>query len=600
MSSREDKTSETGKETGYKSLLFSLWKKMSTGKKGEKKHQPSEPQEESPQPPEEALPETPPVEELPFEQLPAPEELMEYYLLFCQGQGQEGNKSTIEDFCADSRPETAFLKQVISQIEGKAASVMKEYRKQTKLSIMKAEQRLRALSREQEGEDASPEASPEEAPAPALNGQVLVFCAPDWSAAWGIALPALGDGLPITRALVLTSLEERNITFGIDQEVVNRLATPQGALTLQKLAVSAPPIPGEDGKTIEYFPRTVGTPQIMENAQGIVDFDNLNWLTHIEEGTVICDIVQPTQGTSGTNIQGNPIRPYNGKKANLPKGDNVVPNADGTSLISKIDGQISFRDGKFHVNNTIVIQGNVDLSTGSIDVQGDVVIHGNVLAGFTVTASGNITIGGLVEGSQITAGGNVVVNRGMNGNVVGSITAGKDIVCKYMENATAHAMGEIHMDSIVNCDLAARGKVVVKTGRGVIIGGTVRSMGGIEAKTIGNIAGRLTILSIGPTPWFLEEKAQVEEQLEKLQQEMKRQPAGQGALLKMKEKPLKKSLEEMEFQEAAAAQKQIVASTLYPMAQVSINGITKHIASSQSPCRIYLDAKESAVKVINV
>ena len=278
----------------------------------------------------------------------------------------------------------------------------------------------------------------------------------------------------------------------------------------------------------------------------------------------------------------------------------MVPNADGTSLVSKIDGQISFRDGKFHVNNTIVIQGNVDLSTGSINVQGDVVIHGNVLAGFTVTASGNITIGGLVEGSQITAGGNVVVNRGMNGNVVGSITAGKDIVCKYMENATAHAMGEIHMDSIVNCDLAARGKVVVKTGRGVIIGGTVRSMGGIEAKTIGNIAGRLTSLSIGPTPWFLEEKAQVEEQLEKLQQEMKRQPAGQGALLKMKEKPLKKSLEEMEFQEAAAAQKQIVASTLYPMAQVSINGITKHIASSQSPCRIYLDAKEGAVKVINV
>ena len=36
--------------------------------------------------------------------------------------------------------------------------------------------------------------------------------------------------------------------------------------------------------------------------------------------------------------------------------------------------------------------------------------------------------------------------------------------CKYMENATVHAMGEIRMDSIVNCDIAARGKVVVKTG----------------------------------------------------------------------------------------------------------------------------------------
>ena len=115
------------------------------------------------------------------------------------------------------------------------------------------------------------------------------------------------------------------------------------------------------------------------------------------------------------------------------------------------------------------------------------------------------------------------------------------------------------------------------------------------------IAGRLTTLSIGPTPWFLQEKAQVEEALEKIRQEIQlKKGSGQTALLQMKEKPLKKTLEEMEFTAAATAQKQIVAGTLYPVAQVSIVGIQKNITASYSPCRVYWDAKEGAIKIIGV
>ncbi len=598
MSPREEKNSEATKDTGHKSLLLSLWKKVSSGGKGGKKRQAPKKEEETAAPaPEGSEEETAQVEELPFEKFPAPEELMEYYLHYCQGQGREGTRSVIEDFCGEEPPEATFLKQVFSQLETKVGAVMKAHRKQIRLAVMKAEKQLQ----KKEGTEEPPEVPEEDVPIPPVDGQVLVFCTPNWSAAWGIALPALGEGAPVTWETTLSALDNKKVTFGIDQEAVNRLSAPENILTLQKLASCVPPVPGEDGRTEEHFPRTVGTPQLVENDQGIVDFDNLNWLTHIDAGTVICDIVQPTQGKPGTNIQGNPIRPYNGKRAALPKGDNVILNEEGTSLVAKVDGQISFRDGKFHVNNVIVIKGDVDLSTGSIDVQGDVVIHGTVRAGFTVNASGNVTIGGLVEGSQITAGGSVMVGRGMNGNVTGSITAGQDVVCKYMENATVHVWGDVRMDSIVNCDISARGKVVVKSGRGIIVGGTVRAMGGIEAKVIGNRAGRLTILSIGPTPWFLREKAKIEEELEKIQQEIYlNQGTNAAALYQMKEKPLKKTMEEMELRVAVAAQKQIVAEKLYPMAQVSIGGVQRNITDYYAPCRVYLDAKEGAVKIIGV
>lgn len=600
MSPQEEKNSEAPKDAGQKSLLLSLWKKVSGGGKGEKKRQAPEKEEETAAPvpaPEDSGEETAQAEELPFEKLPAPEELMEYYLCFCQDRGQEGERSAVEDFCTGALPDTSFLKQIVSQVESKAAAVMKAHRKQVQLAVMKAERQLRG----QGGEEPPAEAAAKEIPTPPVDGQVLIFCTTNWSDAWGIVLPALGEGAPVTAEKILSTMEERKISFGIDREAVNFLSAPENALTLRKLAACKPPVPGEDGRTVEHFPRTVGTPQLVENDQGIVNFDDLNWLTHIDEGTVICDIVEPTQGKPGTNIQGNPIRPYNGKRAALPKGDNVILNGEGTALISKIDGQISFRDGRFHVNNVIVIQGDVDLSTGSIDVRGDVVIHGNVRAGFTVNASGSVTIGGLVEGSQITAGGSVMVGRGMNGNTTGSITAGQDVACKYMENATVHAWGDVRMDSIVNCDVSARGKVVVKTGRGIIVGGTVRAMGGIEAKVIGNRAGRLTVLSIGPTPWFLRERAKVEEELEKIRQEIDRnQGTNAAALFQMKEKPLKKTLEEMEVREAAAAQKQIQAQQLYPMAQVSIGGVQRNLTDYYAPCRAYLDAKEGMVKIIGV
>lgn len=602
MSPREEKTGETAKDTSRTSMLLSLWRKVSGGGRGGKES--PDAREEEPQVPEAALPEDPegepaPPPEPPFDRLPATDELTEYYLLFCRGRGKKPDRSVIGDFCAGPVPDEELLKQFFSQIESRSSAVMRAYRKQAQLAARKAEQLLREKRLEGEKTDDG-EAAPE-SPAPPVDGQVLVLSAPDWSAAWGFVLPALGDGAPVSWETVLSALDEKEISFGIDNEVVDRLSDPENALTLVKLASCIPPVPGEDGRTEEYFPRTVGSPKIVENAQGIVDFNDLSWLTHIEAGTVICDIIPPTQGKPGTNIQGVPIRPYNGKKPPLPKGDNVVVGENGTSLVSKIDGQISFRDGKFHVNDVIVIKGDVDLSTGSIDVQGDVVIHGNVRAGFTVKASGNVTIGGLVEGCQITAGGSVVVNRGMNGNVTGSITAGKDVVCKYMENASVHAMGEIRMDSIVNCDISARGKVIVKTGRGVIIGGTICSMGGIEAKTIGNFAGRLTTLSIGPTPWFLKEKARVEESLEKIREEIRqKQSTGQTAVLQMKEKPLVKTLEEMEAQVDAAARRQIVAGNLYPPAQVSIRGVPKNINSACSPCRVFWDAKEGEVKVINV
>ena len=88
--------------------------------------------------------------------------------------------------------------------------------------------------RQQEGKQETAPAQEEQVPTPPLNGQVLVFCAPDWSAAWGFVLPALGDGEPVTWETVLSTLEERKVTFGIDQEAVNRLSCKEYLFVVEK------------------------------------------------------------------------------------------------------------------------------------------------------------------------------------------------------------------------------------------------------------------------------------------------------------------------------------------------------------------------------
>ena len=227
------------------------------------------------------------------------------------------------------------------------------------------------------------------------------------------------------------------------------------------------------------------------------------------------------------------------------------------------------------------------------------------MAGFNVQASGDITVGGIVEGSRVSAGGSIIVNRGMNGNLVGSLIAGKDIHCKYMENASVQADGDIYMDSIVNCDIFCNGKIVVKSGRGIIIGGNAVAMGGIEAKIIGNKAGRLTVLSIEPTMQFLRAREQTEKELENIDFEIKKLRmatiAGKAALdlriLELKQSKLKRDLEELLEKQSLISQSRILAEKIYPIAQVSINSVVKSLIEPCSRCRIYLDAKEGEIVV---
>ena len=71
----------------------------------------------------------------------------------------------------------------------------------------------------------------------------------------------------------------------------------------------------------------------------------------------------------------------------------------------------------------------------------------------------------------------------------GTIKAGRNIVAKFIENASATADGYIHAEAIIHSRIVSKGDVIVTGKKGFITGGSVQALGNVEAKIIGSTMG---------------------------------------------------------------------------------------------------------------
>ena len=343
-----------------------------------------------------------------------------------------------------------------------------------------------------------------------FNGVVEVLIAQDVMSAELVAFPAGERGTMPSEEYVRELIRSKGVTFGVNEEELRVFVArvSKGIVAQEKTVVAAglPAVKGDDGR-VEFCFNTDSSPAPAINPDGSADYKNINIVTSVGAGTVLARLYPPSKGTPGMDILGRAIKARDGIPAALTAGANTaIPRGDQASLISLMDGIVSFDGTVLSVVEGYAIPGNVDYSTGNISYERTVAINGDVRSGFEVNCGGDLQVNGLIEDSRVTAKGNVLCRYGFVGTGKGVIDAGGDVNLTYMKNQTLITQGNVNIaKEAINCNILARKSIKIYGHSLSAAGGTLISTESIIVKTVGNISGVKTTLQIDPEPEFVEE-----------------------------------------------------------------------------------------------
>lgn len=342
----------------------------------------------------------------------------------------------------------------------------------------------------------------------AVNEYFVLKVSEDRMTAVARYYPPSDGGQLLSEAEIKNDLNYKGIKFGVDDTSISSFINNRQYCTNYIVAKGTDPIQGKDA-SIEYFFNTDPSVKPTLNPDGSVDFFHLNNISACTKGMLLARLTPEVLGKSGTDVLGTAVKPRDVKVLHLSYASNISLAEDALSIVSDVDGHVSLVDGKVFVSNVYEVV-DVDTSTGNIEYSGDVLVTGNVKTGFCVEAEGNVEVRGVVEGALISSGGDVIIARGVNGMGKGTIVAKGNVVARFIENANVSAGGYVHSEAIMHSKVKASGDVTVNGKRGFIVGGSVKSLGSITAKTIGSEMGGDTEIEVGVDPKLKQRAEQLE------------------------------------------------------------------------------------------
>lgn len=303
----------------------------------------------------------------------------------------------------------------------------------------------------------------------------------------------------LTAQEIISDLNHIGVTFGLNTELIEKLTADKEYFKTYEVATGIAPIDGVDAYiTYNFETEKKAKPKV--NDDGSVDFHDLDALNHVKAGDCVATMTPEVPGTPGTDVLGKTITPRRARRGVFKCGRNLKPSADGLQLLTEVNGHVTLEGDKIFVSNVLELV-NVDASTGDINYDGNVVIAGNIQAGFTVKASGDIEVKGMVEGAFVEAGGDLILVHGVQGMGKAVLKCNGNMVTKFLESAQGvYVGGNLDTDTILHSKVEVRGNVTALGKNGLIIGGDVRSSTLISAKYIGNSMGTATVVGVGVDP----------------------------------------------------------------------------------------------------
>ncbi|MFW5844727.1 MAG: FapA family protein [Planctomycetota bacterium] len=304
--------------------------------------------------------------------------------------------------------------------------------------------------------------------------------------------------------LEMRSLIQRHgISHGIDGEVVKAATQVTDEARALQVARATPARDGSDAGLESYVAEH---PAFEPDANGNLDFKDYNSIVQVEEGTGLADLTPATAGVDGCDVLGQTIAATPGSEIKVERylGEGVHYDA-ASGILSAARGGVLKRDpdGRIHVVQVVVVDGDVELRSGSISTDYAVIINGDITEGFTVKSGADIEVHGVIEDARVSAQGNIDVHGGI---LPGRqrVKAHGNISCIFAREREIKCQDLVVRESLSNCLVNATGSVLAKD-----IGGCrIHAADNVLCETLGNRIETETLVHVGVDPF---QRSQVEE-----------------------------------------------------------------------------------------
>ncbi|MEI0557336.1 DUF342 domain-containing protein [Brachyspira intermedia] len=254
------------------------------------------------------------------------------------------------------------------------------------------------------------------------------------------------------------------------------------------------PIDGNVQKVILDYDFTLDSGK--ESETGAIDFKERGFIHNIEAGVQIAHFMEEKPSIDGLDIYDVLMEAHHDDDPCYKLGKNVVVDEDGITIRSGIRGILSNHNNTLSVSTVAEID-KVDLSTGNIEVNGSLIIRDNVAPGFSIKTEGDIYVHGNIEDAYIECAGNLIVSGGIIGGPNSTIHVNGKMYSQFIRNANIICKGDVLSQQLVNAEIAGNDRVIILEGKGVIIGGNVKALNGVWAKSIGSMSESKTTITVG-------------------------------------------------------------------------------------------------------
>ncbi len=235
----------------------------------------------------------------------------------------------------------------------------------------------------------------------------------------------------------------------------------------------------------------------MSTDESVSYYDQMAFVV-VHKGDKIAMKSEKSDGFDGCDIFGKVIPAHEGKANEGVLDDSILVANDGTCT-ALVSGVLTAEPGHISVCDELEIKDDVDFQTGRIVFPGNVTIGGAVRDQFSVRATGDVMIRGLVEAATLQSDTNISLARGMAGKEAGTIRVDQNLEAGYLEAVIAHVGGDVSVKGeITNSNLTIKGELHAE--HAAVRGGHIQASMGAKIGAIGSVQGVETEIEIGSLP----------------------------------------------------------------------------------------------------